>query len=112
MSIIISNKQNPYIIMPAERLDTGTAPEAESLITSAIERGESKVVIDFSRTEYISSAGLRVILKTAKLLKPKGGALALCNTNEQIQEALEISGFLGIINLFKSLDDALTSVNI
>lgn len=111
MSIIISNEQSVYIVMPTGRLDTGTAPEAEQLITSAIEGGEIKVVMDFSKTEYISSAGLRVILKTAKLLKPKDGSLALCNTNEQIQEVLEISGFLGMINVLESLDDALSAVN-
>ena len=58
-----------------------------------------------------SFAGLRVILKTAKLLKPKSGTVALCNANEQIQEVLEISGFLGMINLHNSLNDAISAIN-
>ena len=111
MSIITSNDSGVYIVMPNGRLDTNTSPEAESLIINALDSGETKVVIDFSKTEFISSAGLRVILKTAKVLKPKNGALALCNANEQIQEVLDISGFLGMINAVDSLDDAIAVVN-
>ena len=111
MSIITSSDSGVYIVMPNGRLDTNTSPEAESLIIGAIDSGETKVVIDFSKTEFISSAGLRVILKTAKVLKPKNGALALCNANEQIQEVLDISGFLGMINAVDSLNDAIAVVN-
>lgn len=111
MSIVASTEGGVFIVVAAGRLDTNTAPEAEALITDGIENGESKVVIDFSKTDYISSAGLRVILKTAKLLKPKNGAVALCNANEQIEEVLEISGFLGMISLYESLDEAISAVN-
>jgi anti-anti-sigma regulatory factor len=58
-----------------------------------------------------SSSGLRVILKTAKVLKPKNGTAALCNTNKQIHEVLEISVFLDVVKAFDSLDDAMTFVN-
>ena len=111
MSIITSTDNGVFIVIAHGRLDTNTAPEAEKLISDAIENGESKVVIDFSKTDYISSAGLRVILKTAKLLKPKKGSVVLCNANEQIEEVLEISGFLGMITLFESFDEAITGVN-
>jgi anti-sigma B factor antagonist len=111
MSVITSISSGVYIIMPNGKLDTNTSPEAESLLTNAVGSGETKVVFDFSKTEYISSAGLRVILKTAKLLRPKNGAVALCNSNEQIQEVLEISGFLVMIKSFSSLDEAIAAVN-
>jgi anti-sigma B factor antagonist len=111
MSIITTTKNGVFIAMPDGRLDTNTSPEAEQLIMAAIENGENKVIIDFSKTDYISSSGLRVILKTAKVLKPKNGTAALCNTNKQIYEVLEISGFLGVVNTFNSLDDAMTFVN-
>jgi len=69
-----------------------------------LDAGETRIVIDFSKTDYMSSAGLRVILKTATLLQEKGGGFALCNGNEQIVEVLEISGFLEIVNYFSSLE--------
>ncbi|TFH08800.1 MAG: anti-sigma factor antagonist [Nitrosomonadales bacterium] len=111
MSIIATTKNGVFIAMPDGRLDTNTSPEAEQLIMAAIENGENKIVIDFSKTDYISSSGLRVILKTAKVLKPKNGKAALCNTNKQIHEVLEISGFLGVLKSFDSLDEAMTFVN-
>jgi anti-anti-sigma factor len=111
MSIITSSNNGVFIIMPDTRLDTNTSPEAEQLIMAAIESGENKIIIDFSKTDYISSSGLRVILKTAKILKPKNGKTALCNTNKQIYEVLEISGFLSVLKSFDSLDDAMTFVN-
>ena len=111
MSISTSNIGSVFIVTPNGRLDTNTSPEAEKLITDAIDGGESKVVVDFSKTDYISSAGLRIILKTAKLLKPKNGIVALCNANEQIEEVLEISGFLGMIKTLDSLDEAVATVS-
>ena len=111
MSILTTTNDGVFIVIPDGRLDTNTSPEAEKLIMDAIERGENRVIIDFSKTDYISSSGLRVILKTAKVLKPKNGTTALCNTNKQIHEVLEISGFLGVLKAFDSLDDAMTFVN-
>jgi len=109
--MITSTNDGVFIIMPNGRLDTNTSPEAEQLVMDAIEQGENKVIFDFSKTDYISSSGLRIILKTAKALKPKNGATALCNANQQIHEVLEISGFLAVLDAFNSLDDALTFVN-
>ena len=111
MSILSSQSEGVFIVMPSGRLDTNTTPEAEKMVVTAIESGETKVAVDFAKTEYISSAGLRVILKTAKLLKPKGGSVALCNANEQIHEVLEISGFLNMVKCYNSLDEAIAALN-
>jgi anti-anti-sigma factor len=96
--------------MSDDQLDTNTSPEAEKLLTAQIDAGETRIVMDFSKTEYISSAGLRVIMKTAMLLKDKDGRIALCNGNEQIYEVLEISGFLDIVNYYSSFEEAVAAV--
>jgi anti-anti-sigma factor len=110
MNMQTNKEQGVFIISPVGRLDTNTSPEAETAIVEAIENGEQNVIMDYSSTEYISSAGLRVVLKTAKLLRPKGGVVVVCNSNEQITEVFEISGFSGMVASFKSLDDALNSL--
>ena len=61
-------------------------------------------------TWYVSSAGLRVILKAAKQAKNGGGALAICQANEHILEVLDLSGFLSVINHLDNLDEALKAV--
>lgn len=111
MTLLIAKKGEVVIAMPGEQLDLNTSPEAEKLLGEQIDAGETRIVMDFSKTEYISSAGLRVIMKTAMLLKDKGGGFALCNGNEQIHEVLEISGFLDIVNYCSSFEEAVAAVS-
>ncbi len=101
---------NCLVVIPRKRLDTNNSPEVAEAITEKIQGGEEKVVFDLGRTDYVSSAGLRVILVTAKLLKPKNGKMALCNANDQILEVLEISGFHSIVKHLDSLDEAVKFV--
>jgi anti-sigma B factor antagonist len=107
MSILSSKNAGVLILMPNGRLDTQSAPEADQLITGAMEQGETRILVDFGKTDYISSAGLRVLLKATKHLKQSGGAFGLCNANAQIREVLEISGFATIMSCYTSLDEAL-----
>jgi anti-anti-sigma factor len=112
MSVLISRNRGVVIAIPSGRLDTNNAPEAEHLIVKEINDGQSRFVVDFAKTNYISSAGLRVILKTLKLLKQRDdGAIALCNANEQIHEVLEITGFLTMLKCHPSLDEAIREVS-
>lgn len=71
------------------RLDTATAPMFEQALDGVIARGEA-VTLDMSRLEYVSSAGLRVLLKAYKAL---GEGLRLVNVGESVMEVLEITGF-------------------
>jgi len=102
--MLVENRDDIVILAPRHRVDTNTSPEVEKVIFENIGDGEGKMVIDFSQVDYVSSAGLRVLLKTAKKMKKGGGKLGLCNLNDQIKEVLELSGFLGIIDCHESVD--------
>lgn len=110
METLFSEMQGALVVMPSGRLDTNTAPEAEKMLVDRIKGGMNCVVIDFTKTDYISSAGLRVILKAAKLLKNSSGKIALCNANAQIFEVLELSGFLTLLTHSDNLEAALVIV--
>ncbi|EXJ14828.1 Anti-sigma F factor antagonist (spoIIAA-2) [Imhoffiella purpurea] len=97
------------VMMPGSRLDTQTAPEADAQIAAAIAGGETRILIDFAQTRYISSAGLRVLLKASKQLG-KVGAFGLCNANPQIREVLDISGFATIMHCYGGLDEGLEAL--
>ena len=73
-----------------------------------IENGAQKVLVDFEKLEYISSAGLRVLLGAAKQLNHSGGELRLSGLNETVQEIFDMSGFSQILAVFKTSDEALT----
>lgn len=84
------------------RLDSSNAGEAEQVLMSHIQDGPKHVILDMSALEYISSAGLRVVLLSAKHQRKTGGTLSLCGMREHIREVFEVSGFL---TLFAVSDD-------
>ena len=107
--MLVENRGEITILAPRHRVDTNNAPEVEKIIWENIGDGDGKMIIDFSQVNYISSAGLRVLLKTAKQMKKGGGKLGLCNLNDQIKEVLELSGFMGIIDCHDSVDSCIAA---
>ena len=89
--------ENELIITVAGRLDTMTAPEFEKEIKENIE-GVEKLVLDFADLAYVSSAGLRVILGTQKIMN-KQGEMIIKNVNETVNEIFEITGFVDILTI-------------
>ena len=79
------------------RLDTTTAPELEAVIKENI-TGVTNLVMDFAGLEYLSSAGLRVILSAQKTMN-KQGEMVIRNVNETINEVFEIPGFIDILTI-------------
>lgn len=79
------------------RLDTATAPELEKAI-AALEADVKELVLDFAELEYISSAGLRVVLAAQKKMKTQG-SMVIMNANESVMEVFEITGFADIVKL-------------
>ena len=107
MEISISESGDVRILSFQGNLDTGTAPEAESQINGLIDAGAQKLLVNFEKLDYISSAGLRVLLATAKKLKPGGGSLKICTLNQTVQEVFDISGFSTILSVTASEEEAL-----
>ena len=79
------------------RLDTTTAPELETVIKENL-AGVTNLVMDFAKLEYLSSAGLRVILSAQKTMN-KQGEMVIRNVNETINEVFEITGFIDILTI-------------
>lgn len=79
------------------RLDTTTAPELDEEIKAAID-DVKELVFDFSALDYISSAGLRVLLSAQKIMN-KQGVMKVTNVNETIMEIFEVTGFSDILTI-------------
>ena len=79
------------------RLDTTTAPQLEAELKSALPKVTS-LVMDFEKLEYISSAGLRVLLSAQKTMN-KQGEMKLIHVNDVINEIFEVTGFSDILNI-------------
>ena len=79
------------------RLDTTTAPQLEAEFKQSI-TGVEKLVLDFAELEYLSSAGLRVLLAAQKVMN-KQGEMVIRNVNETINEIFEVTGFIDILTI-------------
>ena len=79
------------------RLDTMTSPQLESTLKDSLD-GVTSLVLDFEKLEYISSAGLRVLLSAQKIMNQQG-EMKLVNVNEVINEIFEVTGFSDILTI-------------
>lgn len=97
MNIEKTREENTLTIVLEGRLDTTTAPDVEKELHASIEGVES-LIWDMEKLEYISSAGLRILLAAQKIME-KQGAMKLVNVSEDIMEILDITGFTGILTI-------------
>lgn len=107
MEIVFDTINEATVAAITGRIDSTTAKELESKLIPMISSGTRKLVVDFAKVDFISSAGLRVLLLVAKKLKQAEGKIALCCLKDTIKEVFDISGFSSIIPIFPGRDEAL-----
>ncbi len=100
-----------FILYLNGRLDATTAGDLQKEINQIIASNEKKLLINFYKLEYISSAGLRVLITTLKLLKLQEGKLLISNMNSTIFNILKVSGFTQILTIKDTQDQALAEFN-
>ena len=93
------------------RIDSGSAQEFQAALEKVIQPDDKALIIDFENVSYISSAGMRVILLTAKTLQRQGGQLALCALTDPIREVFKISGFDNIIAIHQTRAEAAAAIS-
>ena len=93
------------------RIDSTNARDFEEAIRTSIEDGDLTVVMDLENLSYISSAGLRAVLMTAKTLWKRDAKFSLCSLSGPVKEVFEISGFDKIIPIHDTRDAALASAS-
>lgn len=97
MEITAFKNESTLTLTVKGRLDTITAPKLESELKNSIS-SVKELILDFSELEYISSAGLRVLLSAQKLMN-KQGSMLLKNVRDDVMEVFEITGFVDILNI-------------
>lgn len=95
---IIEKEGDKLLIKPQERLDTVSAPKFHEEIIPYMDEAKD-VVIDFERVEYISSAGLRVLLTIYQDMEDKGGSLKLTNVSSSIMAVFDLVNFSEIVTI-------------
>lgn len=80
------------VLEPVGRLESKTSPDLDRKVVALLGAGERRFVVDLASTDYVSSAGLRVLLMLAKKVSGGAGRLVLCGLNPQVKEVFEIAG--------------------
>ena len=97
MTIDIAKDKNKVTMTFSGRIDTSTAPKMEATVKDNI-AGITELIMDMKQLEYISSAGLRILLSAQKIMK-KQGSMTLINVPDNIMEILEVTGFTEILTI-------------
>lgn len=110
MNIETEQRGDILIVRPLGRLDSSNSPELEHLLSGHLDAGCQRLVLDFSRLGYISSAGLRVVLLAGKKLRASQGKIVLTSLQDMVREVFDMSGFLALFAVAQTLDEGLTQV--
>ena len=92
------------------RVDSSTADSLTTRLTELIRSGSSRLIIDLKEVSYISSAGFRTLLITARAVTQASGGMVLCGITGEIQRLFELSGFSDLFTILPSQDDALAKL--
>lgn len=96
------------VLVPVARVDSATAKAFEGRVLAAVNTGAAKIIIDFAELDYISSAGLRVVLVGAKMTRAPR-KFALCGMKPHIREIFDVSGFARILTILPDRAAALSA---
>jgi anti-anti-sigma factor len=108
---IREERKDGFLVLSLEgRLDAVSSKIFEEKVLAVIAGGETRLVIDLSHLDYVSSAGLRVFLVASNRLIPAGGKVVLCSVQEPVKQVFDIVGFYSIFSILGSKDEALDSL--
>jgi anti-anti-sigma factor len=110
MDIVITQDSDISVIALRGRLDAVSAPELEGRLGQWFEQTGIKLIFDLERLDYISSAGLRVFLTTAKKMKARNGKFCMAGLSKNVKEVFTVSGFITLIPAFETLGAASDAV--
>ena len=89
------------------RLDAASSPLVEKKVFEFIEAGKHKIVLNFSGVQYLSSAGMRLLLASTKKLKSLEGSIVICCLSDMVMDVIKMAGFDHILNIQSNEDEAL-----
>lgn len=107
MQITTRESYDVLVVDVEGKLDTTTSGYAYDEMVRIAKGGKKKIVANLKALEYVSSAGLRVLLTAAKLLQTEGGQFKFCEPRESVRQALAISGFNSLLSVYATEGEAI-----
>ena len=101
--------EGAMVVTPRERIDSAVAPAFEHVVMEAVDRARKRVVVDLATIDYISSAGLRVMLVVAKKSRALGLVFVICGMRPEVLKVFETTGLVSILRIVPDRSTALQS---
>jgi anti-anti-sigma factor len=109
IDINVEEKNGILVVAVSGRLDATSSPVLDKRVADLTDSGRIKLVMNFDGLEYLSSAGMRILLSTTKKLKSNNGKFVVCEIGENVLEVIKMAGFDHILNLENDEEAALRS---
>lgn len=106
MEAQVEEKGDIVIVRIKGRLDAASSPQLEKQINSIIDAGHFKLLLNFADVEYLSSAGMRLMLSVSKKLKHLEGKVVACALNDEVMDVIKMAGFHQVLELYPSEADS------
>jgi len=103
--------QNTHIVKILKTFDARTANEMEGMLEEAIKNDARNIICDFSETEFISSAGLRVLLTAMKKLQRRRGRIIICSPGHLVLEVFRLAGLTNILSFYDTCEEAIADID-
>ncbi|MBU1341185.1 MAG: STAS domain-containing protein [Proteobacteria bacterium] len=110
MEIKIIEQHKACIVSVTGKMEAATAPKLEKAISGYVASAQKPIILNFENLNFISSAGLRVVLFSAKQLKTKKQDLLISGLNGSVKNVFELSGFYSIFKIFETIEAALEKI--
>lgn len=111
LSVDIEENDPSFVAVRVEgRVDATSSPGLEQKIAPYLEKPSPKVLLDFARVDYLSSAGMRLLLSVSKKAKSSGGLVAICSLGEEVLEIIKMAGFERILAIYSTEKEAVNAL--
>jgi anti-sigma B factor antagonist/stage II sporulation protein AA (anti-sigma F factor antagonist) len=107
MEAQVEEKGDVVVIRVQGRLDAASSPQLEKKVNSIIDSGHFKLILNFAGVEYLSSAGMRLMLSVSKKLKHLEGKVVACNLSEDVMDVIKMAGFHQVLELYPTEEESL-----
>lgn len=105
MEVQVEEKGDVIVISVQGRLDAASSPQLEKKINAIIESGHFKIILNLSGVDYLSSAGMRLMLSVSKKLKHLEGKIVACGLNDDVMDVIKMAGFHQVLELYATEEE-------
>jgi anti-anti-sigma factor len=110
MEALVEEKGDVVVVRVQGRLDAASSPQLEKRLNAIVESGHFKMILNLSGVDYLSSAGMRLMLSVSKKLKHLEGKVVACSLNDEVMDVIKMAGFHQVLEIYPSEEESFNHI--